>query len=379
MPKTESRVRTIASYVLLGLCLTHALLALLPMPTFGLWTARLVAKELTLVAAVLAVAGMVLARSHWVRGLSFTALIWAVRPLVGALPLLSLMQTSFSFREYLTGAPHYVVPVQKDVLPEPSRPELLVDIYPGSGDLPRPFALVIHGGSWQRGDKGEVPQISSALAAAGVTVFDVRYRLAPEHPFPAAISDVKCLLGRLREQGARYGIDPRRAMLLGRSAGGHIALLTAYSAGDAAIPPSCAVPAELEALPVQTVVGIYPLTDMVYAWDNVPLPDLLDSRDTLTAFLGGSPAQYLTNYQRATPMTWVKRPGSFPSTILVHGLDDILVKPLHSQRLYDALVAAGRKAQLLGIPGADHGFDFRSGGLGEQIERAAVLAAARKL
>ena len=80
MPKTESRVRTIASYVLLGLCLTHALLALLPMPTFGLWTARLVAKELTLVAAVLAVAGMVLARSHWVRGLSFTALIWAVRP-----------------------------------------------------------------------------------------------------------------------------------------------------------------------------------------------------------------------------------------------------------------------------------------------------------
>ena len=56
-----------------------------------------------------------------------------------------------------------------------------------------------------------------------------------------------------------------------------------------------------------------------------------------------------------------------------------LALSVDSRAEVDALVAAGRKAQLLGIPGADHGFDFRSGGLGEQIERAAVLAAARKL
>ena len=51
----------------------------------------------------------------------------------------------------------------------------------------------------------------------------------------------------------------------------------------------------------------------------------------------------------------------------------MLVPIVHSTRMYEALRAGQHTVRLLGIPGADHGFDFRSGGIGEQLERAAVL------
>ena len=362
---------------ILGLLVLHVALCHLPLPSFALWKARLVAKELTLIAAALAVVGVVLARTHLVRGLCLSLGCWAVRPLLIGWPLFALAHGSFSMEEYLTGAPATPVPVERDVILEPSRPDLQVDVYRGSGDLPRPFALVVHGGSWQRGDKGEVATVSRALAVAGVTVFDVRYRLAPQHRFPDAVADVKCLLGRLREQAGKYGVAPERAALIGRSAGGQIVLVAGYSEGSRLIPPSCAV----ADAPVRAVAAIYPCTDLAYVYENVPFPDLLDSRDTLTKYLGGSPVEQLEAYRLATPMTWVEKAGSrqLPRTLLLHGLDDLLVRPYHSERLYDALVRNGQTATLLGIPAADHGFDFRSGGIGEQIERAAILDLARRL
>lgn len=355
----------------------HVFLCHLPMPTFELWKVRLVAKELTLAAALVAVLAVALARTHLVRGLALSLGCWALRSLIAAWPLFQLAHGSFSLGEYLTGAPATPVHIERDVILEPSRPDLLTDVYRGSGDLPRPLAVVVHGGSWLHGDKGEVATVSRALAAAGVTVFDVRYRLAPEHPFPAAIADVKCLLGRLREQASKYGIAKERAALIGRSAGGQIVLLAAYSAGSRAIPPACAVADE----PVRTVIAVYPSTDLAYAYENVALPDILDSRDTLTKYLGGPPLEKLEAYRQATPMTWVDKAGSrqLPTTLLLHGLDDLLVRPYHSQHLYDALVRNAQTVTLLGIPGADHGFDFRAGGIGEQIERAAVLDALRRL
>ena len=347
------------------------------MPTFALWKVRLIAKELTLAAAALAVVTVLLARTHLVRGLALSLGCWALRSLFVAWPLFQLAGGSFSAGEYLSGAASPSVAVEQDIVLEPSRPDLVADIYRGSGELPRPLALVVHGGSWQRGDKGEVPTVSRALAAAGVTVFDVRYRLAPEHRFPAAIADVKCLLGRVREQAGKYGVAPERAALIGRSAGGQLVLLAGYSAGDPLIPPACAVPDQ----PVRTVVAVYPLTEIAYAYEHPDKPDLLDSRDTLTKYLGGSPQELPEVYQHAAPAWWVDKAGKrqLPTTLLVHGLDDILVRPYHSLNLYDAVVRRGQTVKLLGIPGADHGFDFRSGGIGEQIERAAVVDALRRL
>src|SRR4029453_5595643 len=130
-------------------------------------------------------------------------------------------------------------PSRRGVILAPARPDLAgdVDLPPGAG--PHPFVVVVHSGAWRSGDKGEVRHVSRALAGAGHVVVDVRYRLAPGSRFPASVADVKCLLGRLRERAAEFAIDPGRGALLGRSAGGQVALVAAYSAGDPRLPPAC--------------------------------------------------------------------------------------------------------------------------------------------
>src|SRR5207344_2053118 len=143
--------------------------------------------------------------------------------------------------------------------------------------------------------------ISRALAGAGYTVFDVEYGLAPEHPFPEAVADLKCLLGRLRARAAELDLDPVRGALLGRSAGGQIALVAAYSTGDARIPPSCAT----EEAPVQGVIALYAPADLVYGYANPMRPDVIRGNESLALYLGGPPDRRWETYRLASPRSWV--------------------------------------------------------------------------
>jgi len=81
-----------------------------------------------------------------------------------------------------------------------------------------------HGGGWSGGDKEEVAWAGLALASLGYVAVAANYRLAPEHPFPAAVDDVQAAVRWLRapRQQRRYGIDPTRIGAGGGSAGGHL-------------------------------------------------------------------------------------------------------------------------------------------------------------
>ena len=95
----------------------------------------------------------------------------------------------------------------------------------------RPAILSIHGGGWRAGDKQDAPWRDSCgwLASEGFVVFQVNYRLAPLHPFPAAIDDVNVALRWILDprQVAAYNIDPTRVGAFGDSAGGNLAALLA--------------------------------------------------------------------------------------------------------------------------------------------------------
>ena len=118
----------------------------------------------------------------------------------------------------------------------------------GGGDLP--VILFFHGGWFIAGDLETHDRPLRALAnAAGCKVVAVDYRLAPEHPFPAAIEDAVAILRWVASDGAAFGIDRNRLILAGDSAGGTIATVLARKAAA-----NCEVRILLQVL-------LYPVTD----------------------------------------------------------------------------------------------------------------------
>ena len=219
-----------------------------------------------------------------------------------------------------------------------------------------PALVVVHGGSWRTGDKGDLPAFSQALADRGYVVFDVAYRLAPEARFPAGVADVKCAIGYVKANASRYGIDPGRLVLLGRSAGAQIALVAAYSANDPELPASC--PAGDTS--VRAVISYYAPTRMDYY--TVITPEL--SPGALDDYLGGPPETFPDQYRQARPASWIGP--ATPPTLLLHGSRDQFVRPLDLHELADGLENAARPYTAIELPWANHGFDYNLTGASSQ-------------
>lgn len=346
---------------------------LLPMPTFGLWFVRLVLRETSLGLVALALVAVFLAGLGQRRSpraaraalvLSLVAGGVASAPLIAMAPQFESASLGFSLLEYVGGvATPAIAPRTVELAPG-----LPADLYEIVAGQQRPLVVVVHGGSWQRGDRGEAPHMSRVLAGAGFVVADVTYRLAPQSRFPAAVADVKCAIARLRERAAELGLDADRVTLLGRSAGGQIALVAAYSMGDARLPSSCGG----AAAPVSAVVSLYAPTDLVWGHDHPPTPDPLDGPASIETYLGGPPASQPEAYRLASPASWADRP--LPRTLIIHGASDQLVRAEHARRLAATLGAAAQPVELLLLPFADHGFDRRPGGVAEQLARQRILA-----
>src|SRR5690554_4024105 len=101
---------------------------------------------------------------------------------------------------------------------------------------PRRAVISVHGGSWREGDKASVHwrSVCEWLASEGFIAFSLNYRLAPQHPFPAAITDVRAAVEWLRHpaQVHAYGYDPALIGAFGGSAGGNlVSLLGTEGAG----------------------------------------------------------------------------------------------------------------------------------------------------
>ena len=101
---------------------------------------------------------------------------------------------------------------------------LKLDVYrPTQRSGPLPTVLYIHGGAFNILSKDTHWLMGIAFARAGYIVVNIDYRLAPRHPYPAAVSDVCSALAWLAEHGKAYGADLSRLVFAGESAGGNLA------------------------------------------------------------------------------------------------------------------------------------------------------------
>lgn len=354
--------------VLLAASLLQATLIYTPPLSWPLWMAHFAAVETCLLGSVAGLAALALGRGQpVVQALAVVGILAGLVPALAVAPSYLREGQPFSLLAWLTGRGGVTVSVDRDLA---FAPGLAADLYRAPGPGPHPFVLVVHGGSWRSGDKGDAAHVSHALAAAGISVVDVSYRLAPEHPFPAAVQDVQCLLGQVRARAAELDLDPDRAALLGRSAGAQIALVAAYSAGR--IAPSC----DVTPAPVRAVVSVYGPTDLAWGHDHPFVPDVVDGTAAIEQYIGGTPAELPEAYARATPQNWVD--GPVPPTLLLHGTGERCVRPDHLEKLRAALAARGHTVRTLLIPFADHGFDARPGGLGDQLAQGVILAFLRE-
>lgn len=371
-------------------CALLALLIVLPAPHYLLWQATVGVSEWSLWLLLLGVVALLsCAIALWNRGswgawlgvaLSLLTIGCALVPPVQALQVAARAGVQLSLSRYFLGelvAP--TIAVQRDVeFARVGAHALKLDVYdpfPGSRleigpDERLPAVIVVHGGSWSGGTKGEftVPH-NRQLASERRVVFDITYRLAhADQRFPAQIADVKCAIGWVKRNAARYRVDPERIALLGRSAGGQLALLAAYTPNDPALPPSCAAPDTS----VRAVISLYGPTDLPWGYNNRAIFDVLNGPAVLRNYLGGSPTALPQLYALASPIEHVGP--QTPPTLFFHGGHDYLVGKQHVERIIPGLQAVGVPYEYVYLPWATHGFDFNPNGWGSQIAQAKIDA-----
>jgi acetyl esterase/lipase len=229
--------------------------------------------------------------------------------------------------------------------------------------------LVVHGGFWAAGEKGEAALQSRRLADRGFTVFDVQYRITPQPNWQTATGDVKCAIGWVKQHADTpdWNIDPKKVALLGRSAGGHLALMAAYAPSDPELPATC----DAGDTSVDAVISLYAPTDLTWGYKYPANKWVSDSRAKLRAFLGGAPEQTGDRYRALSPLERVTV--AAPRTLLAHGGRDQLVPHGHMGLLAARLRAMGVPCETLFIPYAQHAFDFVVGGFSDQILEAELV------
>lgn len=231
----------------------------------------------------------------------------------------------------------------------------------------RPAIVVVHGGAWSAGERSDYPLWNEWLARRGYAVFDVDYRLAPQPNLQTATADVKCAVGWVKANASRYAVDPARIALLGRSAGGHLALLAAYSVNEAALSPGC----DAADASVRAVVALYAPTDLKWGYEHPANRLVLDGPGKIRDFVGGTPASAPERIRLASATTHVN--SLSPPTLLFHGGRDQLVNDRHMTLLTERLSQHNIPHRALLIPYAQHAYDYNFNGWGSQLTRPLLL------
>ncbi|WP_323519341.1 alpha/beta hydrolase [Mucilaginibacter sp. 10I4] len=354
-----------------------SLLTVFKAPTYHLWVLAIAVSEFPLI--FIGLTGLLLIGCFWVEKyqsasilIGVLALVLFLSPVARAYMVASTLkqnfntafgpgstiingdntQPVFSFTKLFKGA---VKPFAYQTITYSEAHRLTLDYYPAQVSGKKPCVLVVHGGSWSSGDSQQLPELNSYLATEGYNVASINYRLAPQYKAPLAIEDVDQALAYLRKNADKLDIDTNNFVLLGRSAGAQIALLSAYNRPQNGL---------------KGIVNFYGPADMVWGYSKPASKLVMDSRGVMERYLGGTYNAVPNKYFASSPIEFVNK--QTVPTLIIHGENDVLVSPIHSHKLDAKLTENGVKHYYLNLPWATHGFDYNINGPGGQLSTYVV-------
>ena len=240
------------------------------------------------------------------------------------------------------------------VYAQPGGTPLTLDAYLVPDKKVHPAVINIHGGGFVTGDKSHIStgfrEIRDLILANGISVISVNYRLAPQHPYPAATDDIQEAISFIKKNSSKLRIDPNHLALMGESAGG---MLVSH-AGAKYRPEN----------KVATVISFYGehdfllrVTENPCAMDGytVPQPEGGCISGGMAAFLGFDKVTP-ENKPLLTDATVVSHVHpDMPSYLLIHGTRDYGVPIEQAHSMQDAMRRAGAECELMSVVGGGHG------------------------
>lgn len=219
-----------------------------------------------------------------------------------------------------------------------------MDLYlPSKDQGPSAVVINIHGGGWNKGVK-ESQTGFNTFFKQGFAVANIEYRLTGQATAPAAVEDTRCALIYLVKNAKELNIDVNKIVIMGGSAGGHLALMGGLLGNDHRFDGNCP---GTENIKVAAIIDKYGITD-VWDWgygSNV-------TSKSAIRWLGNK-ATDQKFAASVSPITYVNK--NSPPTFIVHGDADPTVPYQQSVELHKKLKEAGVTTEFITVEGGQHG------------------------
>ena len=254
--------------------------------------------------------------------------IWVVAGL-GLIALAAVTAACTGLSYGLANAPALFGPFKRTAnLAYGEDPRQRLDVYTPANAVNRPVVMFWYGGSWQRGQRSQYRFVGAALASRGFVTVLPDYRLYPAVKFPQLLDDGARALVWVQQHSQEFGGDPHRIVLMGHSAGAHMAAFLA--------------------LDRERVLNAGGHPEWIVGLVGLSGPYALDPNSDILRTIFARP------YTEADWQPVRFASAQAPPALLVHGLDDRVVSPAHTEKLRAALIAHHVRVETGLYPGRGH-------------------------
>jgi len=214
----------------------------------------------------------------------------------------------------------------------------------GSG--PHPLAIVVHGGCWLAAfaDLQLMAPLSDALTRAGIATWNIEFRSVdlPGGGWPNTFLDVASAVDYSRELATQHPLDLKRVVVIGHSAGGHLAQ---WAAARHRLPEASPL-FRKNALSVSGTVGLAGINDL-----QRYLQESAGCGKSIPRLLGGLPSEVPERYRHASPAEML--PLGVKQALII-GAQDTIVSPQHNRTYAEIAHKSGDDVQLIVLDRAAH-------------------------